>query len=63
MIYNVRIFSWKETVFEKRVQFETDEEANAYTHGVWAGLEHQGLDVTGLVCEPVVETPAEDTKK
>ena len=55
MIYKVKIYSWKEVVFEKQVQFETDEEANAYTHGVWAGLEHQGLDVTGLVTEPVEE--------
>ena len=49
MIYNVKIFSWKTTVFEKQVQFDTDEEASAYTLGVYAGLEHQGLDVTGLV--------------
>lgn len=63
MIYNVKIFSWKTTVFEKQVQFDTDEEASAYTLGVFAGLEHQGLDVTGLVYEPVVETPTEDSQK
>lgn len=56
MIYNVKIFSWKTTVFEKQVQFETDEEANAYTLGVFAGIENQGVDVTGLSCAPAFIT-------
>lgn len=59
MIYNVRIFSWKNKVFEKQVQFETDAEAQAYTHGVFAGLEHQGVNVTGCICEPAEEKAEE----